>query len=168
MAETSNILMIILIILGGVFFVLGGVLALVGNRAKKKARASQSWNKATGTITQASLKEHASSGQEDHITTINYEPRVEYTYEVSGVSYMGKRIAFGANTFNYNKAREIVGRYPPGSAVTVNYDPQKPEEAVLETQAQGGTIFLVVGMILAALGLTSCCAALALLVVGAA
>jgi hypothetical protein len=59
---------------------------------------------------------------------------VRYEYTVGGRRYEAGRIAFGPPTpYAHGEAAERVReRYPVGGAVTVYYDPQRPDDAVLE------------------------------------
>ena len=68
-------------------------------------------------------------------------------------TFTGKRIAYGANQFNYKKAAEIAARYPVGARPAVYYNPDKPKDSVLETSASGGKLFIILGAIMGAVGL---------------
>lgn len=59
---------------------------------------------------------------------------VRYEYTVGGRRLDGSRIAFRTPTpfANAAAAERDRARYPVGAAVTVHYDPAKPEESVLE------------------------------------
>jgi len=94
---------------------------------------------------------HTSTDNDGHTST-TYKPVVAYRYELMGLQYTGERIAFGANTFNRRKSDEIIARYPVGQAVTVHYNPDKPEDAVLEAVVQGGTLSLIIGIVLMGVG----------------
>ena len=43
----------------------------------------------------------------------------------------------------------------PGTRVSVRYDPTQPERAMINTSVQNGTIFLVVGAVLAVVGIVT-------------
>jgi hypothetical protein len=107
-------------------------------------------------VLKVEVKEHADI-DEDSSGSTSYEPVVEYQYTVQNQQYTGRRIAFGANRFGHSQARSAVARYPVGSTVQVRYNPEKPQEAVLEARASGATIFMVVGIILLVIGIASCC-----------
>ena len=63
----------------------------------------------------------------------DYQPVVEYTYEVDGVTYSGNTVARGLITFNWNgPAKRIVARFPVGTKVTVFIDPTNPRRAALQ------------------------------------
>jgi hypothetical protein len=58
------------------------------------------------------------------------QPLVTYEYTVAGKTYQGKNVSFH---FNWTTPPGVViQRYPPHSAITVYYNPLKPEQSVLE------------------------------------
>ena len=65
---------------------------------------------------------------------------VRYTYRVDGVDYAGERLAFAPRWLG---SRYIVDplarRYAAGNTVDVRYDPDRPDESVLETDPQLAT-----------------------------
>jgi hypothetical protein len=62
----------------------------------------------------------------------SYFPRVHYRYSTGGVDYLGKRLAFGnVGCGSETKARTIASRFPVDSAVTVHFNPERPDESVL-------------------------------------
>jgi hypothetical protein len=110
------------------------------------------------------VKEHVRHDS-DNQTQFSYEPAVEYNYAVGGQTYTSRRIAYGANSFGRDQAQKMIERYPVGSVVTAHYDPANPTEAVLETQAAGSTLFLVLGSVFLALcALSGCLTAILALV----
>jgi hypothetical protein len=58
--------------------------------------------------------------------------RITYAYNVAGHSYVGHRISWPAGSTADPTAQELTEKYPPGSDVTVYYDPSRPTTAVLE------------------------------------
>jgi len=131
-----------------VFGVLGLVLLITSLRSRQKAVESQRWPVTDGVITLRNVEVSESTDGEG-ATNTSYYPRVEYDYEVMGTRYHGKKIAFGA-TRHYNRmadAQAQLMRYPEGGTVAVHYDPNKPQDAVLEQAAPSATITLVLGVI---------------------
>jgi hypothetical protein len=100
-----------------------------------------------GTVTESEVKitEHNPGTawmHRDHL----HKPVVKYQYSVEGMEYTGSRIAFGAMNSAPSAANAVVARYPSGASVTVRYDPEKPAEAVLETNTGGGGLLMVLGV----------------------
>jgi len=155
--ERTNSFILIFATLGGTFFIVGVVLAVLALASRRKADASQKWPVVGGRVITASLLEHSSSDPEDSSSAVMYEPAVEYEYPVGGETLVGRRIAFGANRFDRARAQRTLTRYPPGSLVNVHYNPQNPREAVLETAAAGGKALLIAGIVFGVLGLLACC-----------
>ncbi len=128
---------------GGLVALLAGATALVGWfvwRDWKAARASRAWPTASGTILSGELTTQAERDSEEG-TTVHYVPRVRYVYEVDGRRYESDRIRFGNIKESEKKARAILDRYAPDSAVQVYYDPADPNRATLETKASLGIAF---------------------------
>ena len=73
-------------------------------------------------------------------------PGVKYQYDVNGKTYDGERIVFGSAA---DLPRGTLDRYPVGGTVTVFYDPNDPESAVLQTASTSSMyIGIVLGPIL--------------------
>ena len=145
-----------------VFGVLGAIFLVIALVSRQKAQTSQSWPTAAGTVLAAELKEHVSHDYDDTPSTrYSFEPVVEYSYAVGAQTFTSRRIGYGANRFSRSQAQKTVERYPVGSAVTVHYNPTNPTEAVLETQASGSMLFLILGIIFLALCLMSGCGTVA-------
>ena len=83
---------------------------------------------------------------------------VVYSYTVGDREYESGRIGFGKDfkSSNSSRAYETINRYPEGKEVTVSYDPNRPEVAVLEPGVSFGSyapyivgwIFLIVGCLI--------------------
>ena len=140
--------------IGFVFLVIGVIFLIVGVVAAKRAKAAQSWPVIPGIVVNSTVVEHESTDSEGD-RSVTYEPLVEYSYNVMGQAFNAKRIAFGANRFNYKQAAEIAARYPAGAQVNVHYNPDKVKDATLETSAAGGKLFTILGAVMGAGGLVT-------------
>jgi len=139
-------------LLGGIITILVGlVFVVVSIVMRRKAQAAQTWPVAPGQILFCTVESHTSTDSDGDSST-TYEPKVEYSYAVMGTPMKGHRISYGAMGSNYKSARKIADQYPAGSAVSVHYNPEKTSEAVLETSARGGTMFMVVGILIMVVG----------------
>jgi hypothetical protein len=94
---------------------------------------------------------------EDGPDTHSYSPRITYRYTVAGQTYQSNRYSFGASTPNRRSAEEIVASYHPGTTINAHYNPEKPSEAVLKTEARGINVFLIVGIVLLVIGVMIGC-----------
>ena len=135
-----------------VFAVVGLFLVVKYLRHRSKHQASETWIPAEGKVIQSRVREDFSTDSDgDSVTT--YYPEVEYIYSFLGKEYQGDRIAFGPKIGgSRSRAEKIIAKYSSGDMVTIYYDPNKPEESVLErklskTSLVYGIICLVVAVI---------------------
>ena len=154
--------------IGGCFVLVFGIIGIVMLVKyfldKKKFEESQAWSATSGQITEAYVRESSSEDSEGYTTT-SYYPEVRYTYQVMGVEYTGKRIAFGGNVGgSRKKANEIVAQYPVGKKVTVYYDPDNLEDAALERR-MGGKGLLVIGIVFTLIAVCTACIGLGTLII---
>jgi hypothetical protein len=77
-----------------------------------------------GEVRECEVREHA----DDEGTT--YRAAIEYTYRVGDQGYMARRIRYLA-FWDHGSATRFAADHPPGSQVTVYYDPADPADAVL-------------------------------------
>ena len=151
---------LIALVAGGCFvtiFLGVGVFMLVKYfQDRKKAEESQSWSGTSGQVTQAYVRESETRDSDGYLTT-SYYPEVRYTYQVLGAEYGGDKISFGGSVGgSRNKADEIVAQYPVGKNLTVYYDPNNPEDAVIERK-MGSKGFLIIGIVFTLVGICSAC-----------
>jgi hypothetical protein len=108
--------------------------------------AAHFWPKRGGQVTSARLNvSHGARG------SVNYSPRVTYTYEAGGKVYSGNRVTFGpfgdrafATTALRRAAHDAVEKYQVGRAVEVHYAPWMPSQAVLEPGVTAQTVLWVI------------------------
>ena len=111
-----------------------GGFAYVHFRAVAKAKAAESWPLAGGRVQSSEVRVEESSDRDGGSTTW-YNPIVRYSYTAGGREHQGNRLRFGnPRSASRNKADAAIVPYPPGASVMVRYNPEDPEEAVLETR----------------------------------
>lgn len=124
-------------------------------RAVGKAKAAESWPSTIARVVSCEVVEEESSDRHGHTTTW-YNPVVVYSYTAGGREHQGRRLRFGNyRSGSRKKAEAALAPYPAGSAPSVRYNPDKPEECVLET-SKPGPIYLVMavfGLLFVAFGL---------------
>ena len=152
---------IILFFICLVFGMLGMIFVVITLFNRRKAQKAQGWLVSSGTVTATDIRQHTSIDDDGSAGSTYFEPVVEYTYQVGEQTYTSRRIAFGANQFDSGTARKKVDQYPQGKSIEVRYNPEKPEEAVLETTVAGGKVFLILGFVFIAIGLCGGCGGLA-------
>jgi hypothetical protein len=95
--------------------------------------ASKRWPAVDGMVGKSYIEKHDPAGGGRHQQSIYH---INYEYTVSGKIYSGKRRMFSENYFSqiYSRAyaESLVEKYPPGSRVSVRYDPRRPGQSVLE------------------------------------
>ncbi|MHA2224169.1 MAG: DUF3592 domain-containing protein [Candidatus Hodarchaeales archaeon] len=109
---------------------IGLVLLFFSIRYYLQARASLTWPSVVGTI--VSSLEITSSGSEGGT---QYRASITYSYNVNDRTYQATRVKIGIQTFaspNYIGAQRILTKYPREKIIIVYYDPNAPENAVLE------------------------------------
>jgi hypothetical protein len=128
-------------------------------RAVGKARAAESWPTVAGRVVSCRVDVEQSEDNDGNTTTW-YNPVVTYGYKVGDREIQGTRLRFGNyRSSSQKKAEAAIAPYGVGTAPLVRYNPDKPEECVLETKKPGpvyllmaaaGLIFVVVGVLIAA------------------
>ena len=146
--------------ISGPFLALGIVFIIIAVNRRRKAQASLAWPAVPGVVVSAEVHETVHSSDEG-ADTYSYDPKIVYTYQVGGTEYKSHKYSFGASNSNRNPVAQIVARYTPGMAVSVHYNPEKPGEAVLQSEAGGTNIFLIIGIILTMIGVMIACAGIA-------
>lgn len=141
------------ILFGGAFLFIGlGLIVAAILQYRKAKKVGQIWLTCPGTVQGTNLETHSSYNSNSGPPT-NYYPQVFYQYTVNGQMYTGTRIGFGRVFYDYNTAIRKLKPYPQGAAVIVHYDPADPSQAVLETKAMGGWIFLLIGVVFMVIGI---------------
>lgn len=124
-------------------------------RAAGKARAAETWPTAMGKVHGCEVVEEQSRDRHGHSSTW-YNPTVSYAYGVAGREFQSRRLRFGNyRSASRKKAEAALAPYPAGATVAVRYNPDKPEECVLETKRPGPVylIMAVAGLIFVGMGL---------------
>ena len=125
-----------------VFLAVGAGLSWWGWTILQNARASADWPSVEGQITRSLVAYSTDAEGGD-----SYSPEVTFVYvAVDDRSHEGRTIKFGENSYgSERKAQEIINRYPLGQTVTVFYDPENPDKAVLEPGVSNGS-YIVLGI----------------------
>ena len=124
-------------------------------RALAKAKAAESWPAAPGTVVSCEIVEEESSDRDGNSSTW-YDPVVTYSYSAQARTLTGRRLRFGNyRSASRKKAEAALAPYAPGKPLAVRYNPERPDECVLET-VKPGPIYLVMalfGLLFVAFGL---------------
>jgi hypothetical protein len=118
-----------MMILGTMCFPFAAFYAARRHRDAVQARASAAWPTVPGKIERTGTRRTSGAYR-----TVFYELTLAYRYEVDGVPYTGDMAQFGPpRVTNRDFIEGLAEKYPVGKDVTVHYDPEAPEIAVLET-----------------------------------
>ena len=142
-------------LLFGIIFIIGGFFALkYGKKSIEKAQASENWPTVQGVVEKSDVVRSTDS---DGDTT--YRAEIIYDYVVNDRSYESNKRRIGATSSSSNSsgAYKVANQYPEGSTVTVAYNPEAPEEAVLEPGVfleskilwYVGLVFMILGLLMA-------------------
>lgn len=98
----------------------------------EEAKACESWPTASGVITRSDVKQSTDDGK------TMYAPEISYDFTVENKSYIGNRISLtsgNSRTSSLRAVKKDLQKYPLGAKVTVYYDPELPNNVVLQTGA---------------------------------
>lgn len=126
----------------------GAAVLVIGIATVRRARASRRWPSAKGVVVSSKiLKERSTSSNSEpgHGTRSDYQykPEVAVEYAVRGVKYLSNRVTLADfSTSSTQHAARVTARYPEGKVVDVFYNPDNPEDAILESRAGAGVLLL--------------------------
>jgi hypothetical protein len=132
-----------------IFGTIGSLILGFGIYNRRRAAASTSWPQAPGTILSSTLG-HEKGKDVDGDAYENWWPAIRYNYSVDGRPYEADRLRFGSlKVSDEDKAKAMIAPYPQGASVMVRYNPEKPEDATLESAKPGlGTPIFIGGFFL--------------------
>jgi hypothetical protein len=107
---------------------------------RNRIEAARSWPQATATVLSSEVRSTRRGGA---------WPEIRYRYSVQGQTFESSTYRIGGMTSAVrSEADAIVAAHPPGSALEVRYDPERPSSAIIETGGQPGG-YLAMGAVLA-------------------
>ena len=141
----------------GAIFIIGGIIAAYfGINTIKIAIASESWPTVEGKVTRSEITSVIREVERDGISVkeTHYIPHVSYHYTVNGLAHISDKVSFVEASYDEtcsNCANAIRNVYPKDTIVKVHYNPEKPNEAVLEAGLQMRTFSALAAGILVSL-----------------
>jgi len=122
--------------------IMGLVAMLCGYRTVVTSYDSMNWLSTQGEITHSRMKESITSGQYEDKTL--YSAEIRYRYWIGGREYTGSNVRFSMpDYYTPEEVQPVLDRYREESQVTVYYDPENHEEAVLEKMVDKHTYSLL-------------------------
>ncbi len=125
--------------------VIGLAFTRSGARSVIRGRKARAWRSVTGEVLSSETEAVRVSRRESYARAA-----VRYRYHV-GHERIGTRMSFEAEFGSSDSSRALrwVLRYPKGTPVKVYYDPDDPDEAVLEPgEGNVSVLFLGIGVLL--------------------
>jgi hypothetical protein len=121
-----------------VFLAVGIGLSIWGWNVLQNARVSESWPSTNGEIISSTVR------VDDDDDGTSYFGDVTFRYVVADLAYTADNVSFGQyGSSNRSHAEDIVAKYPVGSQVTVYYDPDAAQTAVLEPGVTWSSYFII-------------------------
>jgi len=121
-----------------IFFAVGIGLSIWGGIVIRNASVSEGWPQTQGEI----VSSYVDSSADSDGTT--YSADIKFMYVVNDRWLTGDVVNFGEyGSSNMRHADEIVNRYPIGKIVSVYYNPEQPETAVLEPGLTWSSYFIL-------------------------
>jgi hypothetical protein len=134
------------------FIVAGILLFILFLYLYKKSKDSKQWNKTKGVILQADLDELVM----DADSPVTYKVKLEYSYIVEEETYYSKRIFYG-DFLRHSSLGDIeknIDKYRKEKIVDVYYNPQSPNEVVLQQGIHSNvTVILITSLLLSLIGI---------------
>ena len=135
----------------GIFLMIMSLLSL------QQGKEARSWKVVAGRVVRSSLEEKrvdTSYGDGIRRTESGFVPQVEYQYRVGDETLTGQRISLVEKQYTQKSGQKTLEKYPIGATVQVHYDPENPQEAVIETgTVLSSLIFMLGGLALVAVGI---------------
>ena len=131
----------------GVIFILVSLLAATtAIKDWRRYRESDNWIPTTAQIVSGNIFARRGSKSTTYVLDI------KYVYKVLEQSYENNQFSFGSEGTGYDtqkKAEGILAKYPVGSQVTIYYEPNNPQQAVLERKydSTGAILAVIVGVL---------------------
>ncbi|HIH42313.1 TPA: DUF3592 domain-containing protein [Candidatus Woesearchaeota archaeon] len=143
-----------LVLFAIVFTLVGLTATAYGSYIIKDARHSLEWPGVEGIIIGSRI-EKMESYESDGSRQVTYYPRIAYFYNISDKSFTSNRVSFGEYwSSNIKHSEEVVAKYPLDARISVYYDPNNPENSVLEKGLSWGIYFvLLFGLVFLAVGI---------------
>jgi hypothetical protein len=117
-----------------IFLLASLALLIVGSKVEREAKRSAGWPVAAGTLEFCEVVELPGIRVED---VSSWQLQLRYSYVVRGTTYHSTRYAFGYGDGRDDKKHRLIAdalRRSP--QLSVHYDPARPSEAVISTEAQ--------------------------------
>jgi hypothetical protein len=123
------------ILVPGFLLLVSVILVICGFADLLRVRRKRSWPSANGTVVGSEIMTPHKRG---------CRPFIRYRFTVNGQTYESTKFFHGQENVGYSwaKAEQIIAPYPPGTAVTVRFDPRNPSLSVVVIRSIIGKLLL--------------------------
>jgi hypothetical protein len=130
------------------FIALGVAAVAFALYLRHKALCAASWPSTDGVIIQSAL---VGNGPDKDISVL-----IRYRYTVASQTFENTQVSYAMISNSFQAKQDRVALYPVGRAVRVYYNPESPQDAVLENgQNRGWLVVAVIGAIFVFAGLVA-------------
>jgi hypothetical protein len=148
---------IVPLIFGGMFIIAGISAAVFSFRLRAITTAAQTWPGVRGRIIKSTIEDHTRPK-----TGTQYFVSIQYSYRVRDEDHLNNQISFGGTVQFRSKSDAETKRareFPEGKEVMVYYNPENPDQSVIDRSPTRwwvgliiATIFVVAGSFVAGQG----------------
>ena len=137
-----------------IFLIVGVVLSIVTLASIIKGKKSKNWPSTAANVVSTEVEVRRDYDEDGE--KIYYYPRVYYDYKVNDRVYRGSRYKLLEQSMSKRKAHTFISNFAQGDRITIFYDPDKPEESVMQPGEQIYLyFFFVLGIALVCYSLNS-------------
>jgi hypothetical protein len=101
-------------------------------KLRRESKNSRTWPTVQGEITTKGI--HTQESHDEDGTSYSHSGFVNYSYNVNNIDYTGWRVKMGVTVYgpSLGRANKSISDNKVGDIVTVHYNPDNPEKAVLQ------------------------------------
>lgn len=147
----SHNLRLVLLVIGGLFALLGGLLVVIHIQQNARlATMQRTWQQTQAVITRSQV--HSVWDR----NMVMYQPDVTYVYRHGGRTYQGDALEPFSNNYRTSSSSSVRRRlipYQEGMTVPLYFDPQDPGQSALSLTRSSPPLFLWIGAPFFLLGL---------------
>ena len=138
------------------FVGVGALIVAASYKPVASAKEASNWPTTSAIITQSTVerittkqkKSDGSNRMEDRIT---FRPSIMFEYSVDGIEHTGTTLSFSQRTYSTTEdAASLLKGYTVGSATPVHYNPDNPQESVVQPAGEPSYLFTYFGTLIIA------------------
>lgn len=123
----------------GFVLAIGVAILTLGVSTLLRSADTANWPTTNGVVINSTYEKQVAGSNNHYPDGYIYWPRVTYEYEVSGRTYSSSRISTADWSMSYGAVQQVLSQYTIGTKIKAHYDPNDPNEAVLQTSVGTNT-----------------------------